>query len=95
MDKRKDFLSGEIISPPTITDHISLVELVERTFLSYNAGRLREACQVYTQKMLKEEVTIGVSLMLEWVFFYKDSRMLWFLMIIMKHTEMELKHNLK
>ncbi len=62
MDKRKELLSGEIISPPTITDHISLVELVERTFLSYNAGRLREACQVYTQKMLKEEVTIGVSL---------------------------------
>jgi len=62
MDKRKEFLSGEIISPPTITDHISLIELVERTFLSYNAGRLREACQVYSQKMLKEEVTIGVSL---------------------------------
>ena len=62
MDKRKELLSGEIISPPTITDHISLVELVERTFLSYNAGRLRESCQVYNRKMLQGNVTIGISL---------------------------------
>ncbi len=62
MDKRKKLLSGEIINPPTISEEIPLVELVEKTFLSYNAGRLREACQVYTRKMLKEDVTIGVSL---------------------------------
>ena len=30
--------------------------------MAYNAGRLREACHLFTQKMLDEDVTIGVSL---------------------------------
>jgi deoxyhypusine synthase len=36
--------------------------LIDEAFLAYNAARLREACQLFTQKMLEPEVTIAVSL---------------------------------
>ena len=62
MVDRKKLLSGKIIDPQPVGDGISLVDLVDRSFLSYNAGRLREICQVFTQKMLQEDVTIGLSL---------------------------------
>jgi deoxyhypusine synthase len=62
MVDRKKLLSGKVIDPQPIGDGISLVDLVDQTFLSYNAGRLREICQVFTQKMLQDDVTIGLSL---------------------------------
>ncbi|HRK02779.1 MAG TPA: deoxyhypusine synthase family protein, partial [Oligoflexia bacterium] len=37
-------------------------DLIDQTFHAYNAARLREACQVFTQSMLKPDVTIGMSL---------------------------------
>src|SRR5205823_8765883 len=42
--------------------HTSLPRLIEEAFLSYNAGRLREACRLFTTKMLAADVTIGLSL---------------------------------
>lgn len=62
MVDRKILLSGEVINPQAIGDGISIADLIDRTFSSYNAGRLREACHIFTQKMLEEDVTIGVSL---------------------------------
>lgn len=59
---KKNFLSGKSISPEPIGAGISLVDLVDKTFLAYNAARLREACQLFTQKMLGENVTVGMSL---------------------------------
>jgi deoxyhypusine synthase len=50
------------IDPRPIDKHISVTELVDRTFLAYNAARLREACQLFTRRMLEDDVTIGVSL---------------------------------
>ncbi len=38
------------------------MDLVEGTFLAYNAARLREACQLFTQKMLDADVTVGLTL---------------------------------
>ena len=61
MDAKKELLSGDIISPPPIGSSISLVDLLDTTFLSYNAGRMRELCHVFTRKMLQDHVTIGVS----------------------------------
>ena len=37
-------------------------QLIEEAFLSYNAGRLREACQLFTAKMLADNATVGLSL---------------------------------
>jgi deoxyhypusine synthase len=37
-------------------------ELIERTFLAYNAGRLREGARLLSERMLKPDVTVGLSL---------------------------------
>ena len=50
------------IDPKPIDSSISITDLVDRTFLAYNAARLREACQLFSRKMLEPDVTIGVSL---------------------------------
>jgi len=56
------FLSGQRILPNPITGKEPLVELVERTFLAYNAGRLQEACRLFTEKMLGGRTTVAMSL---------------------------------
>lgn len=56
------FLKGSRISPKAITGREKVADLVDETFLAYNAGRLREACQLFTTRMLKRNVTIGMSL---------------------------------
>jgi deoxyhypusine synthase len=63
MAKHKSkFLQGRRIDPAPITKIISVADLIDDSFLAYNAARLREACQLFTQKMLEPEVTIGMSL---------------------------------
>jgi deoxyhypusine synthase len=56
------FLQGKRIDPAPITRNTSLAELVDESFLAYNAARLREACQLFTQKMLEPDVTVGLSI---------------------------------
>ncbi len=60
--KKSEFLQGRRIDPAPITSKTTLADLVDEAFLAYNAARLREACQLYTQKMLAPEVTVGLSL---------------------------------
>ena len=60
--KKSKFLQGRRIDPAAITRKVSVADLIDESFLAYNAGRLREACQLFTQKMLEPEVTIGLSL---------------------------------
>jgi len=55
-------ISQKRIDPPAITRDTTLTQLVEEAFLSYNAGRIREACRLFTTKMLADNVTIGLSL---------------------------------
>ena len=50
------------IDPRPIDASLSITELVDRTFLAYNAARLREACQLFSRRMLQDDVTIGMSL---------------------------------
>ena len=56
------FLQGKRIDPAPITKKTTLTELVDESFLAYNGARLREACRLFTQKMLEPDVTIGVSI---------------------------------
>ncbi len=56
------FLAGARIDPRRIDGHESVADLIDGTFLAYNAARLREACQLFTLKMLEPNVTIGMSL---------------------------------
>jgi deoxyhypusine synthase len=50
------------IDPRPIDASVSITELVDRTFLAYNAARLRELCQLFTRRMLADDVTVGMSL---------------------------------
>jgi len=56
------FLRGPRIDPQAITGRETIAELVDNAFLAYNAGRLREACRLYTERMLAENATVGMSL---------------------------------
>lgn len=56
------FLQGKRIDPAPITKKTTIADLVDESFLAYNAARLREACQLFTTKMLQPEVTVGVSI---------------------------------
>lgn len=55
-------LAGRRILPPPVDGHEGVADLIDRVFLAYNAARLREASQLFTRKMLEQEVTVGVSL---------------------------------
>jgi deoxyhypusine synthase len=41
---------------------MTVADMVETAFLAYNAARLREGCQLFVEKMLADDVTIGMSL---------------------------------
>ncbi|MFO7261384.1 MAG: deoxyhypusine synthase [bacterium] len=62
MARKSQFLSGRRIDPRRITGGMTVPELIDGTFLAYNAGRLREACRLFTEKMLEDDVTVGVSI---------------------------------
>ena len=63
MAKHKSkFLKGRRIDPAPIEKGIGVADLIDESFLAYNAARLREACQLYTRKMLEPDVTVGLSL---------------------------------
>ena len=56
------WLQGGRIEPRRIDGTESAADLIDGTFLAYNAARLREACQLYTRKMLEPDVTVGLTL---------------------------------
>lgn len=60
--KISKFLSGKRIDPKPISSDTSLADLIDESFMAYNGGRLREACRLFTTKMLEDDVTIGVTL---------------------------------
>ncbi len=62
MDHKKGFLSGQRIYPDPIRAGMTADRLIDETFLAYNGGRLQKACRLYCEKMLQEDVTIGLSL---------------------------------
>ena len=62
MAGKSRYLSGRRIDPTPITGDMSVHELIDGTFAAYNAARLREACHLFTNKMLDPDVTVGVSL---------------------------------
>jgi deoxyhypusine synthase len=56
------FLKGQRIDPRRINGKETVAELIDGTYLAYNAARLREACQLFTDKMLEPDVTVGLSI---------------------------------
>src|ERR1044071_6480697 len=60
--KQSKYLSGKRIDPTPISEKTALADLIDESFMAYNAARLREACQLFSRKMLEDDVTIGVTL---------------------------------
>ena len=56
------FLRGKKIDPRRINGSETVVDLIDGTFQAYNSGRLREACQLFTDKILERDVTVGLTL---------------------------------
>src|ERR1043166_6265607 len=55
-------ISTRRIDPPALTAQMSVTQLVDEAFLSYNAGRLREARRLGPRKMLGEDTAVGLAL---------------------------------
>src|SRR5947208_16068373 len=62
MNNKSRFLHGQPIQPPPIDGNISIVDLIDKTFNAYNAARFREACHLFTERILADDVTVGMSL---------------------------------
>lgn len=56
------YLQGKRIAPTPINRETSLVGLIETTFQAYNAARLREGAQLFAERMLGDQVTVGMTL---------------------------------
>jgi deoxyhypusine synthase len=56
------YLRGPRILPEPIRPGISVSDLMRRTFLAYNAGRLREAARLLAERMLQDDGTVGIAL---------------------------------
>ena len=50
------------ILPPAVHGEMKVADLIDQDFLSYNAGRLRELCQVFVRKLLEPHCTVGLTL---------------------------------
>jgi deoxyhypusine synthase len=67
MGKRREVkylhqISQRKIEPQALTARAALPDVIDEAFLSYNAGRLREACHIFTRKMLADDCTVGLAL---------------------------------
>ncbi len=61
---RKPFLSGKPIKYYRPTGSPQIKQLIDEGFQAFNAGRLNEACQIFSEKMLAPEndTTIGLTI---------------------------------
>ena len=59
--KKSRYLKGQRIAPGRIRRGITLQAVVENHFNAFNAARLREAARLFAERMLAEEVTVGMS----------------------------------
>jgi deoxyhypusine synthase len=59
---RSKFLSGARIAPEAVSGGITAADLIDNAFLAYNGGRLRDGCRLFTERMLDDDVTIGITL---------------------------------
>lgn len=60
--RKRRYLSGQRILPPAITGKENLSDLLKNSFLAYNSARLKEGSRLFTEKILKPNVTVGMTL---------------------------------
>src|SRR5436189_2319542 len=59
---KKKYMSGKRIQPKNLTGKEKLTYIIDEVFLAYNSARLKEACQLFANRMLDADVTIGMSI---------------------------------
>src|SRR5258705_8886590 len=59
---KKKYMAGKRIQPKNLTGKEKLTYIVDEVFLAYNSARLKEACQLFANRMLDPDVTIGMSI---------------------------------
>lgn len=59
---KKTYLTGRRIMPRAIGAEYTVTDLIDKTFNAYNAGRVKEACNLMVQRLSKPDVTTGMSL---------------------------------
>ncbi len=55
-------ISSHRIAPAPVSGKETAADLIDGAFSSYNGGRLREICQVFTEKFLEPDCTVGLTL---------------------------------
>src|SRR5262249_2208527 len=58
---RNPHITGPRIEPAPIRAAVTAADLIDHSFLAYNAARLREGAQLLVQRMLEPDVTVGLS----------------------------------
>jgi deoxyhypusine synthase len=61
MKGARKFSTGRI-DPSPITGSEGLRDLIDNAFTAYNASRLREGCQLLARKVMRPDVTVGLTL---------------------------------
>ncbi len=61
-DHKNPYLRGRRMRPDPITGKETAAALIDNAFLAFNAGRLRESCELFTKKMLAPNATVGMAL---------------------------------
>jgi deoxyhypusine synthase len=59
---RSKFLGGARIAPQPVRKNMDAADLIDSAFLAYNGGRLRDGCRLFTERMLDDDVTVGITL---------------------------------
>src|SRR5258707_1799561 len=59
---KKKYMAGKRIMPKNLTGKETLAYIIDEVFLAYNSARLKEACQLFADRMLAPDVTIGMSI---------------------------------
>src|SRR5690349_13619538 len=59
---KKQYMSGKRIMPKNLNGREKLPYLIDEVFLAYNSARLKEVCQLFANRMLEADVTIGMSI---------------------------------
>ncbi len=55
-------IKGPVIDPRPLTKNITVTRLIDEYLTAYNGARLREACRLLVERILRPNVTVGVSL---------------------------------
>lgn len=59
---KKQYMAGKRIMPRNLRGKEKLSYVIDEVFLAYNSARLKEACQLFANRMLDADVTIGMSI---------------------------------